>query len=93
MGWKVVFGVIQIPLERVVLVAPIFEGANAIEAPVIEGVVANVLNPKGALGTTGSLFTGVDVTDLVTREAWNNNGSFFLTDDIAKVTFLWECPR
>ena len=32
----------QIPFERVALVAPVLEGANAIKTPVIEGVVARV---------------------------------------------------
>ena len=51
MGWKVVFSVMQIPLEMVALVAPIHKDANAIGTPVIKGVIAKVDSTSVAVVT------------------------------------------
>ena len=52
---------LQIPFERVALVAPVLEGANAKETPVIEGVVAKVDSTSVAVVVVASLLKVVDV--------------------------------
>ena len=56
-------------------------------------VDVTVLDTRGALNEIGTSSKDVVAKDTVTREALFNNGSFFFTDDVAKVTLLWECSR
>ena len=57
-------------------------------------LVANgkVLDPREAFNNIGPSSKDVIAKDLVTREALINNGSFFFTDDVIKVSLPLGVP-